>query len=285
MTVNAPLSFLDHPTDSAGLTYIYPVVSRRAGGLSVGINLNTNQACNWRCIYCQVPGLTRGTAPPVDLARLEAELEGFLLRVVQGDFLLRSVPADLRRLQDIALAGDGEPTTAREFAAVVAAIGRVRGRLGLGASVKTVLITNGSLLHRESVQSGIRALASLAGEVWFKVDRADAGSMEQVNSVRGSPGRVARNLRRCAALCTTWLQTCMFALDGQEPSEFQREAYLAFLRHLLGEAVDLRGVLLYGPVRQSFQPEAPRISALPEAWLRAFAGRIEALGLEVRLTP
>jgi hypothetical protein len=58
----------DHSRDSAGMRYVYPVVSRRAGGVSVGINLNPNNACNWRCIYCQVPGLTRGGPPPIDLA-------------------------------------------------------------------------------------------------------------------------------------------------------------------------------------------------------------------------
>ena len=72
------LSTTDHSRDSAGLRYVYPVVSRRAGGVSIGINLNTNNACNWRCIYCQVPDLVRGTAPPVDLALLEKELSDFL---------------------------------------------------------------------------------------------------------------------------------------------------------------------------------------------------------------
>ena len=49
-----------HDRDVAGLTYVYPVVSRRAGGVSVGINLSPNNACNWRCVYCQVPNLQRG---------------------------------------------------------------------------------------------------------------------------------------------------------------------------------------------------------------------------------
>ena len=60
------LNVHDHSRESVGMKYIYPVVSRRAGGVSIGINLNTNNACNWACIYCQVPNLTRGTAPPVD---------------------------------------------------------------------------------------------------------------------------------------------------------------------------------------------------------------------------
>ena len=52
----------DHSRDAAGLKYVYPVVSRRAEGVSVGINLNPNNACNWRCVYCQVPDLVLGAA-------------------------------------------------------------------------------------------------------------------------------------------------------------------------------------------------------------------------------
>ena len=68
------LTTFDHDRDKAGLRYVYPVVSRRACGVSIGINLNTDNACNWRCVYCQVPGLVRGAAPTVELARLEEEL-------------------------------------------------------------------------------------------------------------------------------------------------------------------------------------------------------------------
>src|SRR5215831_3276570 len=98
----------DHDRDSAGLLYVYPVVSRRAGGVSVGINLNPNDACNWRCIYCQVPGLVRGAAPPVDLARLEGELAGFLDSVVNGEWMAQRVPEGSRVLKDVAFSGNGE---------------------------------------------------------------------------------------------------------------------------------------------------------------------------------
>ena len=34
--------------------YVYPVVSRRSRGLSIGVNLNPDKACNFDCVYCQV---------------------------------------------------------------------------------------------------------------------------------------------------------------------------------------------------------------------------------------
>src|SRR5664279_4379653 len=103
----------DHSRDSAGMRYVYPVVSRRAGGVSVGINLNPNNACNWACIYCQVPNLARGSGPALDLALLETELRTLLTAIVHGDFMQTQVPEGARRLNDIALSGNGEPTSSR----------------------------------------------------------------------------------------------------------------------------------------------------------------------------
>ena len=282
---DSALSTTDHSRDGAGLTYVYPVVSRRAGGLSVGINLNPNNACNWRCIYCQVPNLVRGAAPPIDLARLEGELRGFLTEVVHGDFFVRRVPADMRRLIDLALSGNGEPTSATEFEAVIALIARVRDDLGIDPVVKTLLITNGSLVHRAAVQAGLRRLAALNGEVWFKLDRATGVGIRAVNQTRLSPARVRRNLEMCAGLCPTWIQTCLFAVDGAPPSPDEVDAYVEFLAALRTDAVPLRGVFLYGIARPSLQPEAPRLTRLPETWLRALAERVEALGFPARVAP
>src|SRR5664279_6530386 len=90
----------DHSRDSAGMRYVYPVISRRAGGVSIGINLNPNNACNWACVYCQVDNLTRGGPPPIDLACLERELADFLDDALNGDFMQRQVPPEARRLMD-----------------------------------------------------------------------------------------------------------------------------------------------------------------------------------------
>jgi wyosine [tRNA(Phe)-imidazoG37] synthetase (radical SAM superfamily) len=280
-----PLTIFDHSRDNAGLIYVYPVISRRAGGVSVGINLNVNNACNWRCIYCQVPGLSRGAPPPVDLSALRSELTGFLYDVLKGDFFATRVPEGARRLNDIALSGNGEPTSAREFEQVIDLIGEIRKQVGVPELVKTVLITNGSLMQRKGVQSGIKKLAALNGEVWFKLDRATDAGMRKVNNTRIGMIRVRANLAVAARLCPTWIQTCLFAIDGAGPDEAEQEAYMDFLRKCMAELIPLQGVLLYGLARQSLQPEAPRLAPLPLERLEAFAQRIRALGLAVKVTP
>lgn len=279
------LSVTNHDRDSAALRYVYPVVSRRAGGVSIGINLNTNNACNWRCIYCQVPGLTRGAAPPVDMAVLETELRGFLDELLHGDFMRSRVPEDARRINDIALSGNGEPTSAAEFSQVIALVARVRGEVALPDAVKTILITNGSLLYRSQVQQGLRDIAQLNGEVWFKLDRASAAGMQRINDIRISMDKVRDNLVTAIACCPTKLQTCWFALDGEAPSHQDEDDYLEFLAALLRDGHKPQGVLLYSLARPSLQAEAPRLSALSAVQLQAFADRISKLGLPVKVSP
>lgn len=281
---NVVLTPTNHDRDIAGLTYVYPVVSRRAGGVSVGVNLNPNNACNWACVYCQVPNLVRGTAPPIDLAQLEMELRAMLHAIVHGDFMQTQVPEDMRRLNDIALSGNGEPTSAREFEAVIELIGRLLTEFDLFGKIKLVLITNGSLLSRKQVQAGLRTMAELNGEVWFKLDSATAAGMRTINQTRIAPDKAFERIKISATLCATWLQTCVFALDGVAPSEAEQSAFLQLVRRIRDAQISVQGVLLYGLARPSMQPQAPRLSALPAIWLEAFAAQIRAAGLPVKVS-
>ncbi|WP_211165982.1 radical SAM protein [Azoarcus sp. TTM-91] len=278
-----PLTIRNHDRDLAGLTYVYPVLSRRAGGVSIGINLNPNNACNWHCAYCQVPDLVRGKAPVIDLAQLEQELGGFLDDLVHGDWLQRHAPEGMRTIRDLAFSGNGEPTSAAVFPEAVELAVRLRERAGLGSEVPIRLITNGSLIAQEHVQQGVRALGEAGGEVWFKVDAGTAEAMARINGVRMEPAVVAKHLALSASLCPTWVQTCMFRWDGTPPSGRELAAYLDVLT---AAGVDtLQGVLLYGLARPSMQVEASHLTALAAEELEALAARIREKGLTVRVSP
>lgn len=270
----------DHRRDSAGLRYVYPVVSRRAGGVSLGINLNINNACNWACLYCQVDNLQRGGPPPIELDRLAAELDGFLAGAAA--FMQANVPEGSRRLVDVAFSGNGEPTSSAEFAAAVERVGNVLGRHGLLGQLPLRLITNGSFMHRPAVCDGIRRLGELGGEVWFKIDRADE-SVAEVNGVPFDAGRTQRALTQCLSLAPTWVQTCWFALDGQAPSAEQEAAYCRFLAPF---ADRLGGIHLYGLARPSLQAAAPRLGRLPAEALETFSRFIQKeTGIRVLVSP
>lgn len=280
--LNKTLTVTDHNRDVGGLRYIYPVVSRRAGGVSIGINLNTNNACNWRCIYCSVPDLTRGTPPPINLVLLEKELRGFLNYVLHGDFMQQHVSAPHRQLKDIAFSGNGEPTTATEFPLVISLVKTILNDAGLLGQIKVRLITNGSMLHKPSVLDSLQQLAQCNGEVWFKLDAGTKAGIAQSNDININPDSHIQRLKACAKACPTWIQTCLFKLDGNPPSELEVSAYLTQVAQVR-EAI--QGIHLYGIARESMQAEAPRLSQLSAEWLNALAARIESLGITVQVSP
>jgi wyosine [tRNA(Phe)-imidazoG37] synthetase (radical SAM superfamily) len=282
MPKNKFLTVVDHNRDVSGMKYVYPVVSRRAGGVSIGINLNTNNACNWRCIYCSVPNLSRGTPPPIEMHVLENELRTFLNDVMHGDFMQTHVAEADRTLMDIAFSGNGEPTSAKEFPAVLKLVENILRDFNLLGNIKVRLITNGSLMDKADILTSMRHLAECNGEVWFKLDAGTKEGIARINAVNLNPQSHLERLKKCAAACPTYIQTCMFAIDGQPPTE---QAILDYLTLISQVKEVVAGVHLYGLARPSYQVEAPRLSRLSEDWLENVASRIRELGLKVYVNP
>jgi wyosine [tRNA(Phe)-imidazoG37] synthetase (radical SAM superfamily) len=281
------LTVEDHNRDVSGLTYIYPVVSRRAGGVSIGINLNINNACNWRCLYCQVPNLTRGTPPPINLALLEKELRDFLEYIVHGDFMQRYVAEGDRKLQDIAFSGNGEPTSAKEFPEVLSIVEKLLNEFDFlnpanEHPIKVRLITNGSLMDKPHVLASMRHLAKLNGEVWFKADAGTSEGVAKINDVNINIPSVIKRIKACAEACPTFVQTCMVAIDGVAPTDAEVSAYIALLNEV---KESIQGVHLYGLARPSMQAEAPRLTRLSPEWLEGVAEKIRAIGLKAFVSP
>lgn len=284
MTRNTPLHTRDHSRDRAGLRYIYPVVSRRADGVSIGINLNPNNACNWRCVYCQVPDLQRGSAPVIDRKLLDFELRTFLDEVLSADFYERyEVEKGYRNLKDIAISGNGEPTSADDFSAIVELIGRVMQDYDLLGDLNLVLISNGSLVHRSQVQQGLKRINQLGGEVWFKIDRATHEGLKRINNAAISVDRMYKNLQICAGLCRTWMQTCVFTFEGEIMTKPERQAYFDLVAKIADAENYFKGVLVYGLARASRQPERNRLSEANAEWLQEFVSDLRRLPIEVRV--
>lgn len=278
------LSTTDHSRDVAGMTYVYPVISRRSGGLSIGINLNPNNACNWRCIYCQVPDLVRGSAPEIDLDQLESELRQLLHEIADGSFQQRfDVKADMSSIRDIAISGNGESTTAREFGPVMECIGKVFLDFHLQKNARMVLITNGSLIHKQNIQAGLRRLHELDGEVWFKLDSVTNAGLQRINNAAISIDRLRENLVLSASLCSTRIQSCFFKYKNRPPDPADIQLYLEFIEELVQAGVCIKGIQLYGIERESRQPEAPDLMKIEDDWFTDLAQRLQGLDLTVEV--
>jgi len=281
---NSQLTSKNHDRDAAGMTYVYPVVSRRAGGVSIGVNLNPNNACNWHCAYCQVPNLTRGVAPNIDLDVLSAELTTMLEDVMHGDFMRERVPEDCRQLCDIAISGNGEPTSCKNFDEVVGVIVQVMDSFLLLGTIPIRLISNGSYVHKTHVQRGLHLMAMHKGEAWIKVDAATNEGIARINGIEASAELLFKQVKSVAAVCPSWIQTCMLAWHGKEPSEAEVDAYLSVLSRLKEASIPIQGVLLYGLARPSLQPEAEYVSALNTMWMETMCDKIKAVGFSVKLS-
>jgi wyosine [tRNA(Phe)-imidazoG37] synthetase (radical SAM superfamily) len=278
------LTTTNHNRNVAGLKYVYPVISRRAGGLSIGINFNPNNACNWRCIYCQVPELQRSNAPEMDFALLEQELRFFMDYVQHGDFFEQfNVEIDQRVIKDIAISGNGEPTSLIDFDKAVHLIGEVATDSGVFPASKFVLISNGSLVHQATIREGLAELSRYNGELWFKLDSATEQGRKLINNTGQSQQKLLEHLKIAASLCSTKLQTCMLHYQ-QAWSDSEKQAYLALLQELRASKIKLQEIMLYSVARQSFQAEADELERMDIEEMNAFAADIKALGYDVSVS-
>lgn len=279
------LTTSNHSRDIAGLKYIYPVLSRRAGGLSIGINFNVNNACNWRCIYCQVPDLQRGAAPDMDFVLLEQELRFFLHAVLKGDFFDEfKVPPEQRVIKDIAISGNGEPTSLANFNKAVELVGNIASEAGVLPDYNFVLISNGSLLHKPYVQDGLKTLARFGGEVWFKVDSGSEQGRKLINNAAQSQKQLLENLKIASRLCPTKLQTCMLGFRTCLWTDSEKQAYLQLLQQIKDQNIAIEKIMLYSIARQSFQPEAAELIKMDLKEMLDFAADIKAIGFDVSVS-
>jgi wyosine [tRNA(Phe)-imidazoG37] synthetase (radical SAM superfamily) len=193
--------FQAHGRDFGQFRYVYPVLSRRAEGISIGVNLNRDRFCNFHCVYCQVDRRRLGDSVPLDLALLAQELDTAVGQFLSGelfeDSAFRQTPSELRRLNDIAISGDGEPTAQPLFGAAVAAAAEVRKRRGLD-ELKLVLITNASLLHQEPVRSALETLDRNHGEIWAKLDAGTEAYYRRVARSAVDFEQILANLREAS---------------------------------------------------------------------------------------
>jgi len=267
------LDYEDHRRELDENRYIYAVVSRRARGLSIGVNLNPDKACNFDCPYCQVDRTTPGGPSRVDVPDLADELED-LLRRAGGDLWATppfdTVAPELRRVADIAFAGDGEPTTPPEFPAAARAAREARDRLAPGVPLR--LLTNATLLHKDRVRA---ALAEF-DELWCKLDAGTEPYFHVVDGTRLPFRRILDNLLLIARERPIVVQSLFLTLDGVGPDDAEIGAWVDRLRVIVAQGGRIDHVQVYTVARA---PSDPRCGPLDPKRLDAIAARARDAGL------
>lgn len=256
--------------------YVYAVVSRRSKGVSLGVNLNPDKVCNFDCVYCQVDRTTPGAGKEVDPAALRTELAEMLDRVGSGELFeherFQATPAHLRRLNDIAFSGDGEPTTCPVFGEAVRVAAELKRGRGLDA-VKLVLITNATMLHRPAVAAALEVLDANNGEVWAKLDAGTDEYYQRIERTTIPLARVLENITQTARKRPVVIQSMFLKAHGEAPALDEIEAYCRRLAEIREAGGRISLVQVYTVART---PPEPWVTPLSAAEVEAVAARVRA---------
>lgn len=250
----APLAlFAQHERSFAANRFVYPVLSRRSGGLSIGVNLNPDKVCNFDCIYCQVDRTRQSETRFVETDAMLAELDSMLSLAASGDIFktekFRDTPPALRRLNDIAFSGDGEPTTYRNFDEIIAACAELKRRHGLDA-VKMVLITNASMFHRPHVRRGLEILDANQGEIWAKLE---SGTEEYYKLVERTPipfRQIINNITDAARVRPLVIQALFMRIKSEPPPAEEQAAFCDRLNEIVAGGGQIKLVQIYTVARR-----------------------------------
>ena len=253
----------DHAREFSDFTFVYPVISRRAGGLSIGINLNPDKVCNFDCVYCEVDRRIPGKVSNVDLNQMRDELKAMIHFARDGGLArepkFNEVPWLTRDIKDIAFSGDGEPTMIANFAECVQTVADVKRELGLD-KVKIVLITDAAGLDKTDVRRGLEIMDANNGEVWAKLDAGSEGYYKIVNRTTVRFDRILRNLLLTARARPIVIQTLLLKIRGQSMSPEEVEEFCHRLNEIAHYGGRIKEVHLYTVARPAPEPFVTKLS-------------------------
>ena len=273
----------DHSRQFADFTFVYPVISRRARGLSVGINLNPDKVCNFDCVYCEVDRKIPGKVSKVDLDQMRDELRA-MIHFVRDGGLAREPKFDelpsfiTRNVKDIAFSGDGEPTMIHNFAECVQAVAEVKHAADL-AKTRIVLITDAAGLDKADVKRGLEIMDANNGEVWGKLDAGTEAYFKLINRTTVRFDRILKNLTATARVRPVVIQSLFLKIHGEAMPSRELAAYCDRLNEIVRGGGQIKEVHAYTVARPTPEPFAARLSS---AELNALAETMrQRTGLEV----
>ena len=270
----APGDGADRPDNThRNRRYVYVARSRRAGGLSLGIDLTPDGYCSFSCVYCQATHpLVREADRTLDVARMREDLV-FRLREDKGE------------LKDVVLAGSGEPTSVPNLGDALQAIQDECEAHRPQLPVK--LFTNGRHLGQRSVGEAVGRFAERSGQVWVKLDGVQDETIRKVNGRSFDVESHLSALWDFASEHKIGIQTMLLrGPDLGDPGQIVDEVAMAIRAGLARGAMVSEVHLLTLSRRPSDERAAQVLESVPLRELEMFAGLVRGVtGLEVAVFP
>ena len=272
-----PRNFLDN-------RFAYAVISQRARGLSIGVNLNPDKKCNFDCLYCEVNRDEVVRDHQIDVKVMSAELQNLLSLVYENKLRevawFRNLPADLLQLKAVALSGDGEPTLCPKFGEVVREVVHIRSQ-GKFPFFKIVLITNTAGLSLPETRLGLQLLTT-QDEIWVKLDAGTQDYMNKVNRPDLTLRKVLANILIIARERPVIIQSLFPLIAGEEPPPEEIEQFVQRLHELKAGGAQIAMVQIYSAHRPPHHGDS--CGHLPLKSLSYIARRVrEVTGLKAEV--
>ncbi|MBI1823510.1 MAG: radical SAM protein [Nitrospirae bacterium] len=209
--------------------FVYPVLSRRSKGISIGINLNPDKICNFDCIYCQVDRRTPDEgSQTVNIGSVLSELRNLLISFKDESIYLTppfiEIPRERVNLKDIAYSGDGEPSLFPGIFNLTREVISLKNSLGF-PNVKLIMITNASGISRPETLKAIGLLDADQGTLWAKLDAGTEAYFHQVCRTGFSFQKILDNILLISQKRSIVIQSCFMKINREVPSKLEIESY------------------------------------------------------------
>jgi wyosine [tRNA(Phe)-imidazoG37] synthetase (radical SAM superfamily) len=240
-----------YPRDFLENQFVYLVISPRARGLSIGVNVNPMVNCTFQCLYCEIDRAQPARVPHFDVERMAAELRGTFGLAYSGGLRQRPryarVPDDLLQVRHVALSGDGEPTLASHFVEALQAIVHIRGTGGF-PFFKIVVVTNSTALDRPEVEHGLQSLLR-TDEIWAKLDGGTQDYLNRLNGATTPLEKIMSNILLVARQRPVVIQSLFPAISGEPPPAREIKQYALRLKELKEAGAEISLVQIYSATR------------------------------------
>jgi wyosine [tRNA(Phe)-imidazoG37] synthetase (radical SAM superfamily) len=206
---------------------------------------------------------------------LEDELGHMLDLAVSGQ--IWTVPPfdqtdqNLRRLNDVAFSGDGEPTSFPGFGKACELAADLLTARGLAPSTKIVVITNATLFHQPRVQQALHFLDRHNGEIWAKLEAGTDGYYRLIERTSIPLRRVLDNILLAGRARPIVIQSLFMNVNDQPPADDEISAYVGRLRDLVAGGCQIKLVQVYTVARTTAEAY---VTPLDPSRLDAIAGRV-----------